>query len=168
VLRLPRPFSHKRTTTCARLNDVGAGGPYWTLIHILRSVGLTGGEVGGSGGGACSASSMTTSPASLEKRRSGGAPLRAAMVPKGLGGVVLDPDPLASRPLAAVSDPFATRAEGGDPDGGEEGDLQRRRPATGEGARVESIWSSTGSSASDVVATPDAVTTRPGKYRTIT
>jgi hypothetical protein len=30
--------------TCARLGDGGADGPFGTLIHVLQSMGLTGGE----------------------------------------------------------------------------------------------------------------------------
>jgi hypothetical protein len=78
-------------------------------------VGLTGSEDGGGGGGACSAGSTTASPASLEKRRSGGIPLRAARVPEAW--------PLASGRPAAVADPFTLGAEHGGPDGGE--DLSR-------------------------------------------
>jgi hypothetical protein len=111
------------------------------LIYILRSVGLTGSEDGGGGGGACSAGSTTASPTSLEKRRSGGMPLRAARVPEAW--------PLVSGRPAAVAGPFTLGAERGVPDGGEDGDLMRQWPATGEEAR-----GATGSLAGDVGTTP--------------
>jgi hypothetical protein len=130
--------------TCARLGDGGVDGPCGTLIHIL-SVGLTGGEDGGGSGGACSAGSTTVSPASLEKRRSGGMPLRAARVPEAW--------PLASGRPAAVAGPFTLGAERGGGDGGEDGDLLRRWPVTGEGARGASMWTSTGSLAGDAGTT---------------
>jgi hypothetical protein len=104
---------------------------------------MTGGEDGGGGGGACSAVSTTASPASLEKRRSGGMPLRAARVPEAW--------PLASRCPAAVAGPFTLGAERGGPDGDEDGDLLWRWPATGEEAR-----GATGSLAGDAGTTPVA------------
>jgi hypothetical protein len=73
-------------------------------------VGLTGGEDRGGGGGACNAGSTTVSPASLEKRRSGGMPLRAAIVPWAW--------PLVSGRPAAVADPFTLGAVRGGGDGG--------------------------------------------------
>jgi hypothetical protein len=127
--------------TCARLGDGGADEPCGTLIHVLRSVGQTGREDGGGGDGACSAGSMMASPTSLEKRRSGGMPLRAARVPEAW--------PLASGRATAVADPFTLDAERGGPDGGEDGDLPRRWPATGEEAR-----GATGSLAGDAGTTP--------------
>jgi hypothetical protein len=93
----------------------------------MRSVGLTGGEDKGGGGEACSAGSTTASPASLEKRCSGGMPLRAARVPEAW--------PLASGRPAVVAGLFTLAAERGGPDGGEDEDLLRRWPATGEEAR---------------------------------
>jgi hypothetical protein len=139
---LPR----ERTTTCASVGDGGADGPCGTLIHVLRSVGLTCGEDRGDGGWACNASSTTVSPASLEKSRIGGMPLRAARVPEAW--------PLASGCLAAIAGPFTLGAERGGGDGGEDGDLLRRLPATGEAARVASMCTSTGAPADDAGTAP--------------
>jgi hypothetical protein len=131
---------------CARLGDGVADGPCGTLIHVLWSVGLTSGEDEGGGGGACSAGSTTASPASLEKRRSGGMPLRVARVPEACL--------LASGRPAIVASPFTLGAVRGGGDGGEDGDLLRRRPAMGEGARGASMWTSTGSHACDAGTNP--------------
>jgi hypothetical protein len=139
---LPR----ERTTTCASVGDGGADGPCGTLIHVRRSVGLTGGDDRGGGSGACNAGSTTVSPASLEKSRIGGMPLQAAMVPEAW--------PLASVRPAAVAAPFTLGAERGGGDGGEDGDLPRWLPATGEATRVASMCTSTGSPADDAGTDP--------------
>jgi hypothetical protein len=125
----------------------------WDVDPRPGSVGLTGGEDGGGGGRACSAGSTAASPASLKKRRSGGTPLRAAMVPD-LSGVVTEAWPLASGRLVVVAGPFTLRAEHGGPSGGEDRDLLRRWPATSEEERGASMWTSTGSLAGDARTTP--------------
>jgi hypothetical protein len=88
VLELPPPSPRERTTTCSRLGDGGAD----------RS---------------CGAGS-TASPASLEKRHSGGTLRWAAMVPEGLGGVVSRTDLLASGRPAVLVGSLATGTEGGE------------------------------------------------------
>jgi hypothetical protein len=75
-------------------------------------------------------------------------PLQAARVPWAW--------PLVSGRPAAVAGPFTLGAVRGGGDGGENGDLLRRWPATGEGARVASMWTSTGSLADDAGTNPVA------------
>jgi hypothetical protein len=115
VLGLPLSSPCERMTTCARLGNEGADRPCETLINVLWSVGLTRGEDRGGGIWACSDGSMMASPTSLEKRCSGGAPLRAAMVPD-LSSVVSGTCPLASGCPATVVGPFTLGAERGGPD----------------------------------------------------
>jgi hypothetical protein len=60
---------------------------------------------------------------------------------------------MTGRP-AAVAGQFTLGAVWGGGDGGEDGDLPRRWPATGEGARVASMCTSTGSPADDAGTAP--------------
>ena len=105
------PFSSARTRPFARgLACARADLPCGTEIQVRRSVGLTtwsamltaGGVDGGGEGGAAMAGSWI-SPASLEKRRSGGAARRTAMVASGRGVA----DPFGNGVTAALADPVA-------------------------------------------------------------